>query len=116
MARLFPPDKWQKLCEIEYVGYQIMEAQVRADGSIILGRAIESYPDARWDLMARALGQQVRLHPDDAGTHLDAKAEIYVVFFPSGWDGNLALIFGQQSGGVYSSSRSRPACLSTTRY
>jgi len=113
MARFFSPEKWSRLREIEYAGYVIMEAQIRPDGSVVLGRETESYPDASWNLLARALGQQARLLPAMGASHLDPKAEIYVVFFPSGWDGNLALIFGRQAGDP---GGPRATCLATTRY
>ena len=116
MAKFFTPDKWTRLREIEYAGYVIIEAQIRPDGSVVLGREIESYPDASWNVMARTLGQQVRLHANTVGSHLDGKAQIYVVFFPRGWDGNMALIFGQQVGGAIPGTAQRATCLTTTRY
>jgi hypothetical protein len=115
MARFFTPDKWQKLQEITYAGYVIMQAQIKADGTVILGREIEAYPDSSWSALARALGQQARLHAATGG-YLDAKAQIYVVFFPSGWDGNVALIFGQQESSMNPTLTQRATCLTTTRY
>lgn len=116
MARFFTAEKWQKLREMEYTGYVVMDARILSDGSVALGREIASYPDASWSLLAHALGQRARLHPTTVGTHVDPKAEIYVIFFSRSLDGNLALIFGQQSAGPNLDQQQRSSCLTTTLY
>ena len=116
MAKFFPPDRWRKLQALEYEGYVIMKAQIKPDGTVTLGREIESYPDTSRSQLARALGQQARLHAATGGSYLDAKAEIYVVFFPRGWDGNVALVFGQQESSMNPTMTQRATCLTTTRY
>ena len=116
MEKFFTPAKWSKIRDLEYAGYVVLEAQIRSDSSVVLGREIESYPDASWDQLARTLGQQARLHPTTTGTHLEPKAEIFVVFFSRSLDGSLALVFGQQSDGFNPGSSPRATCLFTTFY
>lgn len=116
MARLVPPERWAKLRELDYAGYVILEATIRSDGSVTLGREIECYPDRSWSQLARALGQQVQLRATTLGSLLEAKAEIYVVFYPDFWDGRMALIFGQQVAMTNGGANVPATCLTTLRY
>jgi hypothetical protein len=116
MEKFFTATKWLKIRDMEYAGYVVLEAHIRSDGSVMLGREIESYPDASWNQLARALGQKVRLNPTTTGTYLEPKAEIFVVFFSRSLDGSLALVFGQQSDGINPGSQQRATCLFTTFY
>jgi hypothetical protein len=116
MEKLFTAAKWLKIRDMEYAGYVILEAQIRSDGSVVLGRETETYPDASRNLLARALGQQARLKPNTTGTHLEPKAEIFVVFFSPSVDGRLALVFGRQSDDLNPGASQRATCLFTTLY
>ncbi len=116
MEKFFTAAKWLKIRDMEYAGYVILEAQIRSDGSVVLGRETESYPDTSRNLPARALGQQARLHAATTGTHLEPKAEIFVVFFSPSVDGRLALVFGRQSDDISPGSPRRATCLFTTLY
>jgi len=116
MEKLFTAAKWLKIRDMEYAGYVVLAAQISADGSVVLGPEIESYPDTSRNLLARALGEKARLHAVTTGTHLKPKAEIFVVFFSPSMDGNLALVFGQQIDGPISGLPGRATSLFTTRY
>ena len=92
----FSPAHWQKLRKLEYESYVAMQAEIRPDGSVILGKITESLPDASWNDRAYELGQHVTLRAANVGSHINQKAEIYVVFFKRGPDGHLVLVFGRQ--------------------
>ena len=94
----FPPAKWRTLRDLEFAGYVRMEAEIRADGSVRVGRVVERFPDSAWDLPAVAYGGEVVLRAATAGSGLSPKAEIWAVFFKPSIDGRLALIFGRQVG------------------
>jgi hypothetical protein len=116
MEKLFTAAKWLKIRDMEYAAYVVLDAQVGSDGTVTLGRETESFPESSWDLLARALGQQARLHAATTGTHLEPQAEIFVVFFSPSVDGRLALVFGRQSDGISPGSPQRATCLFTTFY
>jgi hypothetical protein len=91
---------WARLRSLEYARYAIMSADIRPDGSVIVGKVIASYPDASWNEIARSFAQDVILRAaGGTGSMLPMKAEIYVVLFKPESRGNLVLIFGQESDG-----------------
>jgi hypothetical protein len=92
-----PPADWAKLCDLEYDRYVVMAADIREDGSVIVGKVTESYPDASWNQIARSFGKQVILRATrDGASMLPMRAEIYVVFFKPQSARNFGLIFGQE--------------------
>ena len=96
METLFSPGKWARLRDLEYERYVTIEAEIQSDGTVKLGRVIESFPDASWIGSARNFGQKVELRADGLGSHLNPRAEIVVVLFKPVLEGNLVLVFGRQ--------------------
>ena len=93
---LYSPAKWAHLRDLEYEGYAVMEAEIQADGTVLIGRPIAVYPDAAWLAKAKDYGRRVVLRSTNLGSHLGKRAEITVVFFRPVLEGRLVLVFGQE--------------------
>lgn len=112
----FSPAHWQKLRQLDYEGYVAIRAEILSDGSVKLRKIIESFPDTSWNDRAYELGRQVTLRATKGASQINETAEIYVVFFKRGPDGNLALVFGRQSNEPPSGMGHRALYLNTTHY
>jgi hypothetical protein len=116
IERFFSPTQWQKLRDLGYDGFVIMDAQVRADGSLRVGKVRDSYPDASWHTLARQFGEEARLRAASVGSHIDPPAEVFVVFFKRAFDGNLALIFARQKSDPAPGMTQKAVYLHTRHY
>ena len=116
IEKLFGPSEWSKLRDLEYEAVVVMTADVRADGSLRLGRVRESFPDASWQALAKSFASDAELRAASVGSHIDPKAEVVVIFFKRALDGNLALIFARQAGEPAPGMASRALFLHTRRY
>jgi hypothetical protein len=96
MEQLFSPMQWQKLRDLEFDAFVVMDADIREDGTLRLGKVRERYPNASWDYLAGAFGSEANLRAATVGSHIDPPAEVCVVFFKKEIDGSLVLIFAQQ--------------------
>ena len=96
IARLLPPGQWRRLRELDYLAYVIMDAGIRPDGSVQLGRITARFPDAAWDALATSFAQDVVLRASSLGSRLEPRAEISVIFYKPVLDGRMVLIFGRQ--------------------
>ena len=116
LETFFSPAHWRKLRSLDYEGYVAIQAEIRSDGSVKLRKITASFPDTSRNDRAYELGQQVTLHAAKSGSAINEMAEIYVVFFKRGPDGNLALVFGRQSNEPPSGMGHRAMYLNTTHY
>jgi len=116
IEKLFSASEWQKLRRLEYEAFVLMDAEIRADGSLRLQRVRESFPDDSWQPLAKSFAAEAKLRAATVGSHLAPGAQVVVVFFKPALDGNLALIFARQKEEPIPGMTSRALYLHTTRY
>ena len=112
----FPPSQWRKLRELAFAGYVVMDAQVRANGSLNLTRIRASFPDDARNAQALGFARAVELKAANIGSHLAPEAEVYVIFFQPSLDGRLALTFARELAEPHPGSERRAMFLRTTNY
>ena len=116
IERFYPPGDWQRLRRLEYAAVVVMDGFVRSDGSLHAIRVRRPYPNPPWITLARSYVPEISLHAATIGSNLEPAAELYVVFFRPGFDGNLVLIYARQTGAPPPGMTGRAVYFHTTHY
>ncbi len=100
IERLCEPSVWRKLRDLEFTGYVIMEGRLDDGGHVKIRKTIEKSPDDSRSPQAVGYGNKVFFNGANSASRIPQRATAYVIFYENLHDGgNLALIFGKQSGG-----------------
>jgi hypothetical protein len=91
-------DLWQQIGNLEIDRCVGMHAEVRTDGSVIVGGVFTAFPSHDWDEIARGFGRKVQINATaQLGTWLRPRAEIYVIFFKPVGNQRPVVTYGYQT-------------------
>jgi hypothetical protein len=95
---LLNPAQQHTLADLPDSGYVVMDGWIQADGTIKVHRVLQSFPDHVRDQLARAYGGNAVVHVETSGSQIAMAAEVYVVFYHTDLEGDIALTFARKRG------------------
>ncbi len=116
IADLCSAKDWNLLRMQDYRAYVIFDVQIQPDGSVSLGKARASYPDASWTRLARGFAKQVQLNVAAVESHIPPAGEVFVVFLEENLSGNMVLIYGRQQEALRPGMHGRAQYIRTDTY
>ena len=116
MEKLSQSRQWALMRNLEYSGYVIMEGRIDEDDRVHVSKLSESYPDNSRDRLALALGNKTVIHARNIGSRIEAKAEVYVIFYEKLNDANLAFIYARQVDYMATEGSGAACYLNTVTY
>jgi hypothetical protein len=79
-------------------GYVVMDGSIADDGRVQITRIRASSPDHVRDSLARAFGQKTVIHTVTSTSWIKPLAAVYVVFYHTTLEGDVALTFAERPG------------------
>ncbi len=95
---LLNPGQRHTLADLPSTGHVIMDGWIEADGSVKVRRVIQSHPDHVRDQLALAYARNAVVHVPASGSQIAPAAEVYVVFYRTNVEGDMALTFARKRG------------------
>ena len=93
---LYNPRARQTLQGMTPAGYVIMEGIIDDAGKVRVRKIRESFPDHSRDQAAQAFGQKAEIHAPTIGSLLEARADIYVIFYEHVLEDHIAVVFAKR--------------------
>lgn len=93
-----------------------MDGFVRRDGSLRITRVRRPYPDPQWINLACSYAPEITLQAATIGSSLEPPAELFVIFFKSGFDGSPAVIYARQTSAPPTGTADRAIYFHATPY
>jgi hypothetical protein len=97
IADFYPPGKWERIRDLEYAGYVVLDGWVGENGRVRTGRIVESFPDHSRDQIAHSFAATAKVRSVTAESNIRPKVRVYVVFFEKMLEGDFALVFAKQT-------------------
>lgn len=95
----YSPHDWPEIRDMPYDAFVVLRGTVERDNSVTIRSTAAYYPETDTSRLQRAIryADDVKLSPISVGTHIRPYAEVFVVFYESQAEPNMALVFARQT-------------------